>query len=496
MKSILQGIRDQLQRDPSKHALISNEGIWDYAQLGEEIRRFQAYFSCFGKDIGVLIMLDNRPETLAVMLAVGAGNGIGIPIDFNAHYSTFEKVYQHSGASCLVCTKPVYMRLKRFGELPSSVLLIDVSKGDKGYEAWQELRQEPLSDFQEADAGKMAFLMYTSGTTGPSKGVMLSLLNLACGTEQINAFIGTDYDTVESMPMPLSHSFGFARARCILDKGATLVLEKGMLKSAGILKRMQAYKVNAFSGVPAAFQILLTKHRQELKALGPIIRFIEIGSAPMHVETRRELMELFPNARICMHYGLTEASRSSFIEFHSDSNKLHTVGKPSPGVEIQILNEKLEILSYGKTGQIAIKGCTTMQGYFRDLERTKSAYHKGFLLTGDQGHFDEDGYLVFEGRQQDILNLGGLKAGCLEIEAVINGLDGILECAVIAASDSNHFYVRAFVVAEKELDPQELRKSCASYLEAYKIPEAWDFVERLPKTPNGKLIRAKLYTSN
>ena len=192
----------------------------------------------------------------------------------------------------------------------------------------------------------ITLISYTTGTTGPQKGVMLSHRNLLSATNNINKFIGIDSGVIESVPMRLSHSFGFARLRCIFEVGGTVVLENGLLRPEKVLTNIKKYKVNALSLVPSGFTIILDYYKDLFKTIAQQIKHIEIGSSQMYERHKIELIKLCPKARICMHYGLTEASRSTMIEFNSEKQKLHTVGRASPNVKIRIVNNLIIINTF------------------------------------------------------------------------------------------------------------------------------------------------------
>ena len=339
----------------------------------------------------------------------------------------------------------------------------------------------------------IAFILYTTGTTGPKKGVILSHGNLLAATRNINKFMQIGPWAIESLPMRLSHSFGFARLRCVFDVGGTVILENGFLRPERILYNMKLHEANAISSVPAGFSILLEYYKEQFEEIGPQIRYIEIGSAFMRQNHKENLMELCPNARICMHYGLTEASRSTFIEFHAEKEKLHTVGKPSPNVELRIMGENGEELSPNQTGEILVKGQMVMNGYWNKDEITKNNMRNGWLHTGDLGAVDDEGYLHLLGRKKEIINIGGLKVAPGEIEEILLKCTEIEEVVIIGVQslgDISDEMIKAFIVTnDNKLSIKYLEKFCLDNMESYKVPSVFEIVESLPKTASGKIQR-------
>jgi len=204
------------------------------------------------------------------------------------------------------------------------------------------------------------------------------------------------------------------------------------------------------------------------------------------------LIKLCPNARICMHYGLTEASRTTFIEFHSEKCKLHTAGRPSPNVELQIMSENGETLGPNKTGEILVKGQMVMKGYFNKSDMTKEYLKNGWLHTGDLGMIDDEGYVHLLGRKKDIINIGGLKVAPGEIEEILLKYEWIAEAAVVgvkSSDDISNERIKAFIITDDELSIKDLEKFCLENIESYKLPSKFEIVESLPKTASGKIQR-------
>ena len=200
-----------------------------------------------------------------------------------------------------------------------------------------------------------------------------------------------------------------------------------------------------------------------------------------------------PKARICMHYGSTEASRSTFIEFNSEINKLSTVGKPSPNVSIKILKENK--LLKDNVGEILVKGQMTSKGYWNNEKMTKENVISGWIKTGDLGKIDNDGYIHLLGRKEEILNFGGLKVAPAEIEEVLLKHRDIIEAAVIGIQSDHPLTqnLKAFIVSNnKNISTSELEAYCLKNLEAYKIPNSFELVSSLPKTQSGKIKKNEL----
>ena len=310
--------------------------------------------------------------------------------------------------------------------------------------------------------------------------------------------MGIKADILESLPMRLSHSFGFARLRTVLEAGGTVILENGFLRPEWILHRIKEHQANALSAIPFGFNILLDRFRDEFKHIGPNIRYIEIGSDFMPQKHKEQLRNLCPEARIVMHYGLTEASRACFLDFHKDLAHLSTSGKPAPGVRIRICGSSGSRKEEKAWGEVLVKGPNVTPGYWEQPALTHQSIRDGWLHTGDQGYLDENGYLHLYGRRQDTINLGGLKVAPQEIEEVLQSYPGIQEAAVVemeTAEEGGIPGLKAYLVMDKLQSfagIDSLRRYCLNELESYKIPREFKIVTQLPKSSLGKLQRRKL----
>lgn len=362
-----------------------------------------------------------------------------------------------------------------------------------------------------ADPSDCADIMFTSGTTGTPKGVALTHRAIAAAASSINAFVGNGSEDREVVTVPLSHSFGLGRLRCTILAGGTLILVPGLTFPALVFKALQAHRATGLVCVPTGVAVLLKAGEQKLADCASHLRYMEIGSAPMPIEAKRRLMSVLPRTRLCMHYGLTEASRSAFIEFHADAAALDSVGKPSPNVEIAIYSEHGDPATGGRIGRIKIRSRAVMKEYWRNPELTSSTIGMdGWLDTGDLGRYDERGYLYLEGRRDDVINVGGKKVYPASVENAALQHEDVAEAACVGEVDPEQLLgevVTLFVVIRKAaaqppaagedrkeavLNEESLRTFLASRLDPYAVPRRVIFLDALPRTESGKLQRAAL----
>jgi long-chain acyl-CoA synthetase len=347
-------------------------------------------------------------------------------------------------------------------------------------------------------ADDIADILFTSGSTGAPKGVVLTHANIAAAAHNINAFIGNEATDREVVTVPLSHSFGLGRLRCNLMAGGTLIIVHGLTYPAQVFRSLQQNAATGLSCVPSGMAVLLKPGGKYLSAAGRHLRYVELGSAPMPETSKRMLMQLLPDTRLCMHYGLTEASRSAFIEFHADASHLDSVGRASPNVEIRICADDGDALGAGETGRICVRAATVMHGYWRDQVRTREVLDaEGWLDTGDLGRLDGDGYLHLAGRRDDLINVGGRKVYPSLVEEAFAHHADVMECACVGAPDPDGMLGEVPVIYIVPRDPSlpgvdALRELVAGKLEPHAVPRLFRFVTEIPRTASGKPLRAAL----
>ncbi|MDB4997602.1 MAG: AMP-dependent synthetase and ligase, partial [Myxococcaceae bacterium] len=297
-------------RGPSKPAIVTGDQPLAYGALWARVAVIARALAAAKVGLGdrVLFFTTSKSDFLAAFYACLARGAVAVPVTEGAARATVVDLASASGARVLVTERELIARF--------SPPLPDLSIVDLG-----ALAHDPSArgarDFVVTGltGDSPALIMFTSGTTSKKKAVLLSHANLTQATININAFMKIDGRICEYVSIPLSHSFGLGRARAVFAVGGALVVQDGFLNAASMAKAIERHACNALSVVPASLALFTGKLEPLLRRIGPQIRTIELGSAFMSPEHKKSLLEIFPNARICMHYGLTEASRSAFMEF-------------------------------------------------------------------------------------------------------------------------------------------------------------------------------------
>ena len=341
----------------------------------------------------------------------------------------------------------------------------------------------------------MAVLLYTSGTTGRPKGVMLSHGNLVANNVAIQAYLQLVPEDVGLTVMPFHFSYGNSVLHTHLAAGATLLLEDNLAYPLKVVQRFEREKVTGFSGVPSTFAILMSRCRLEDFDLGSMRYLTQAGGAMTRAAIQR-MRELVPSAKFWVMYGQTEATaRLTYLRPEHLDARLGSVGIPLDGIEIEIRNEQGEVLPPGQTGELCARGPNIMLGYWKDEEATRQAVVDGWLHTGDLAHRDEAGFLYIDGRLVDMIKVGSFRVSPLEVEEALATLPGIAEMAVASMADELLGQAIKAVIVLRDgaaLDERQVKAHCRAHLASYKVPKVVEFVRELPRTSSGKVQRFKL----
>jgi len=343
----------------------------------------------------------------------------------------------------------------------------------------------------------LAALLYTGGTTGLSKGVMLSHANLSINVQQLMAWVfdaGDGRDSIMGI-FPFFHSAGFT---AVMNQSIVRALKVILVPRPEpdiVLKMTRKYRPEWFPCVPTIYVGLLN-HPDFPKADFSFIRGCVSGAAPLAVETIRE-WEQRVGATIIEVYGLTETSPLSHANPWRGKTKVGSVGVPVPDTDCRIVDLETgeKDLPQGESGEIILKGPQVSRGYYNRPQETAQSFRDGWFYTGDIGYMDEEGYLFIVDRKKDMIIAGGYNIYPREIDEVLYEHPKIQEaCAVGIPDPYRGETVKAFIVLKpgESLDEQEIAAYCKEKLAAYKVPKVYEFVDDLPKSAIGKVLRREL----
>lgn len=344
-------------------------------------------------------------------------------------------------------------------------------------------------------------IFYTGGTTGRSKGVMLSNINFQCNTDCSIPLYGMQEGWNFILLGPLFHLAAGARIfSCAALGGHAVILEKFDVHA--VLETIEQQKINSATLVPTMFQMLLDSPEFSKFDLSSL-QMVASGAAPMSLNLLARVIKAFPNTRIYQTFGMTEASpilACLDAKYHvlegPNANKLGSVGKAVSHVELKIVDENDNQLATGETGEILARGDNIMTGYLHMPEQTAEALKGGWYHTGDAGYLDEDGFLFLEGRVKDMIVSGGENVYPIEVENILSSHGAIHQCAVIGIPHETWGEaVHAIVVLKsgEQISEDNLINYCKAHIASYKCPVSVSFRdEPMPLSPINKILKTEL----
>ncbi len=478
------------QRYPHKEALIFGSRVLTYRQLKEKINLVaEAIFRLHSSPHVVAVMLPNSPEFLFVYFgAMLAGHAV-----LNIAHNTHEKQLKYQLATVnpgfLITDKMRSSQLETMG-LPS-IRLITVDR---------LLKTKSTSIKLPQVTGEMnSTILFTSGTTAAPKGVVLKHKNVLAATKNITQFLGWSNMDTDIAVSQLSHSFGLGNIHCVFATGGKVVLFSDAIDLKKILGAIKKTRATTLSAAPITLKLLLTHFKREFSACDGMLRFIQTNHGKLDEQFAREVLATFKKTKFQYYYGLTEASRATFITLSDNPQKIGSVGRPSPNVKVKIIGGNHKELPPGKIGEICICGGMVVSGYWDNPELNKKRFRNGWFYTNDAGYLDEEGFLYFAGRKDDIINVSGEKVSPDEVEAVLRSHPDVDDAAVVGEPDKwLGEVVKAFVVlaSGSEFSRSKLSEFCRMKLESYKWPRVYEVISEIPRTTNGKVQRHKLRIKN
>lgn len=348
----------------------------------------------------------------------------------------------------------------------------------------------------------LAAIVYTSGSTGEPKGVMLTHRNMMAACTSVASYLDVRDNDVILNALPLAFDYGLYQMIMATYAGARLVLERSFAFPTEVLRRAAEERVTGFPGVPTMFATLLqleTLERYDLSS----IRYVTSTGASLPVRQLLQLRDTFSGARIYSMYGLTECKRCSYLPPEDLDRKPSSVGIAIPNTEMWIVDEHDQRVGAGVTGQLVIRGATVMKGYWRKPEATAKKLKPGplpgeqVLYTGDYCQMDADGYLYFVSRSDEVIKSRGEKVAPKEVESALLDIPGIREAAVIGVPDELLGQaIKAFVVVDKggALGEKQIQRECQKRLESFMVPTYVVVVPELARTGTGKINKRELAT--
>jgi long-chain acyl-CoA synthetase len=472
-----------------KTAIFYGEREISYAELFDQSQKFAAQLqNNFGVKPGerVAIWLKNRPEFVAAVFGILHAGAVVVPVNNFLKPAEVNYILADGGIDVLVSDAELGLH---FSELSVSRPQLKILK----VEAFAQETANPKSSAVNSGSSEkdLAVIIYTSGTTGKPKGAMLSHGNLLHNVNSCRIVLESVPEDCFAVILPMFHTYMMTVGIFLpFTTGGSIVLVKSLQPPRAMLQEIFSRRATILPAVPSFYRLLLGA---QLPAPLPIRIFIS-GSAPLPMQTLREFEEKF-KVPLIEGYGLSEASPVVSKNPLKGVRKAGSIGIPIANVEMSVQDESGKFLGPDETGEICVRGGNVMQGYWNQPEETKKVFRDGWLLTGDVGHRDADGYYYITDRKKDMLLVNGINVYPREIEEVIYHFSGVKEVAVIGVPDARRGEQPVAFVAAAEgqgMNEKALIEFIRSRLADYKVPKQIIVLPSLPKNATGKILKTEL----
>ena len=472
MKTLINFLEDHSKNNPTKIAIITKNNTLTYQELSERSSQFQNSLNNFSKNSVISLMFENSIDFVVSYIGTLKAGLTAHILSPNISRNNLLFQIDNSNSQLLVTEN------LDFSSLQNTNSLIKIKQ-------FSEMFSKNNCTHLEILPNDFAHLLYTSGTTSEPKGAGITHSNILFTLNNIVSVLGYSPSDISLSPLPLSHSFGLGCLNTNLYTGGQLILVNNASNLDEILEAIQKFNVSTLAAVPATLIKLLKFHKNQIQNELKDLRLLITNSTFIPPEIVSQYKKILKNGNLATYYGLTEASRSTFMIFENHLNNNTSVGKPAPHVEIKIENKHNDV------GEIWIKGSNVIKEYWNNSVDNQN-FIDDWIKTGDLGYFDKDGFLYLSGRLDDVVNIGGEKVFPEYVEKIIKQNNDIEEVIIIG---QKHNVLGHTLKAFVKLNPQStLKKSdilsfCLKNLEKHMVPLKIELVDEFPVTDYGKIKR-------
>jgi long-chain acyl-CoA synthetase len=501
------------RRWPEKTALVCGNDRLSYATLDAAANRLACALVDEGLQRGdrVVIHLDNGADNVVALFAVLKAGAVFVPVHPTTKPEKLCCLVNHSRATALILPSRKRASLEAYwARMPDlrSIVFTDGNDAPTGDSTKHNVSLEefvrPYSQNVNPPAKRaidldLAAVIYTSGSTGTPKGVMLSHRNMVSTATTVAGYLNHTCEDVILSVLPLSYGYGLLQILTSFKAGATVVLEKSLAYPHVVLQKLVKERVTGLPVVPTISAMFLERDLEKYDLSH--LRYLTNAGAAWPTEHIRQWRQRLPHVQLVAMYGLTECLRASYLPADQIDRRPTSVGRGMANEEVWIVDDEGRRVGPGVIGELVVRGSHVMQGYWDQPEETARVLRPGLLpgervlYTGDLFQADDEGYLYFVGRKDDIIKSRGEKVSPREVENVLYAHPDVAEAAVIGVADAMLGQAVKAIVALKSgrlVTEQELLRHCAGQLEDFMVPQVVEIRETLPKTANGKIDKREL----
>ena len=481
MDTILHYIQKYAQTQPDTMAVCELRKSVTYKEYWSSIRKTAGVLMGMGirKGDHVMLRCTQNIDYLTVFSALQYMQALVIPVEKSTSVERVLEIGGRVDSECLISDKEA--------DGISSIKIKDIIARAKDADE---------ADLELPGENDRSMLLFTTGTTGSSKGVVM----LHRGDVGIagNVIEGTSMKkgNVEIIPMPLNHSFGIRRYQSDMVNGGTVCLMDGMVFIGTLWKLVEKYGATSIAISPASLGMIFHLSDERIADYADQLDYIQIGSAPLAEADKEKLLRLLPDTRLYNFYGSSEAGCACILEFSGNGNKTGCIGRPTVNSIVRFTDDAGNVVENGSPEAPALLswgGSIVMEGYYNDPDLTAETLVGGYVRTKDLAYLDEDGDCILVGRADDVINYGGSKISPAEIENLALGYEYIDDVAFTSISDPITGELPVILVIQKDgYEEAEFERFLTDRLESYKLPRKYIYVDNIPKTFKGSVLRKEV----
>ena len=471
-----------VRQHATRDAIIYRDTRWTYQDLAERVTKGRYVLQTLARRTPsrIAIIGANHPAYVVAYFAAQTLGVSTVEIGRDESFEAVRNVIAATDAEVIVTDREDLLRAPAVPALVSFDEFLRLCEAGAGV----------ADAASTTDPDSIASIVYTSGTTGSPKGVLLSHRNVLFVVFAVCDYLQLSHADRYAVVLPIAHTYGKSNLLSGIASGATLVFVENPQDPEAFFGMMARERCTVLSVVPFHLNILARRGLPpgvELQSL----RAVTTSGGPLPQTAVTGVKEFLPHARLFCMYGLTESStRATYLPPDWLGAKQGSVGRPLPGLAIEIRADDGRALPVGQIGHVFLNGPNVMHGYFGDAELTAQTLDNGWLRTGDVGYLDEDNCLFLTGREKEIIKVAGERISPVEIEDVLTSHPAVTEAAVVGKPDPLlGETVWAYVILNGTHDTADIAAFCAARLSPHKVPRRFIEIERIPRTPTGKVRR-------
>lgn len=485
--SILQALQVYSEVTPEKLCIGDKKVKFTYGQFWKMLVRGASYLKKQGVKKGDVVVFKGaqKVEFLFAVFSIQLLGAVACPLEKAVKSDRIIEIMEFVDSKIFLDNKRVDR--EDINNINLKQMFTEAMEAEENMETFELPKGEELSE-----------ILFTTGTTGKSKGIEIRFKNNIAIAQNVSESIGITAEDVELVTAPLNHSMALRRTYSVFYKGGTVILTDGVKFMDDFFKLIEQYQVTGITFAPAILEQVLKFAKDRFAGYKDQIRYIQLGSAPVTEASKETMRMMFPKTKLFNIYGATESGCTVSLEFSKYNHKTGSIGKPNVNAKVLFVDDKRKEVeaTAENPGYLAFLGGMNMKGYFHEPEITAEVLdEKGIIYTNDLGYLGEDGFIYLLGRKGDVINMGGIKIAPGEIEEVVMKNEMIKECACIPIPDEiTGEAPKLFVVINEGYvyDQKALSGFMRDKLEAIKVPKIIQVIDALPRTFNGKVIKREL----